>query len=351
MSDEHETEEAEALLADRRANELRHFEGEHAYSKAPPICVYRTRRYVQPRVNEVFGSANQYEYYSRPIKARAAKKKHVSVLSIGSGNGQQEMAIAQRLLRRGCSNFLIEGLEYSEANVAAANKAAEDAGIGQQVRFFVGDFNELSADRERDVVIANQVLHHVSELEILFDAIAEMIEDGGAFLTRDVIGRNGHRAWPECRELIDRIWEEMPRRYTYSHREERFLEAFPDRDYSAKSFEGVRAQDILPLMLERFSFFRFYAFGGIVERFLNHALGPNFDLKNEDDLAFVNQLEILNDAGIDSGLIKPTQMLAYASIKPRQLTCWRNRTPDHCLRVAGEAASAEDSHPPQGAAP
>ena len=333
MSDVITTKDDAAILADRQANELRHFEGEHAYTKAPPICVYRTRRYVQPRVSEVFGSSNQNEYYSRPIKARAAKQDHVNVLSIGSGNGQQEMAIAQRLLRRGCSNFLIEGLEYSEANVAAANKDAEEAGLGKHVRFFTGDFNKLKADRERDVVIANQVLHHVSELEILFDAIAEMIEGGGAFLTRDVIGRNDHRAWPECKELIDRIWEEMPRRYKYSHREERFLEAFPDKDYAQKSFEGVRAQDILPLMLERFSFFRFYAFGGLVERFLNHALGPNFDLKNEDDLAFVNQLEVLNDAGIDSGLIKPTQMLAYATVKPRQLSCWKDRTPEHCLRV------------------
>ncbi len=318
------------------AGEQRHFESDNAYQPLPEICTYRARRYVRPRLDEVFGRGNQFEFYTGPIKAKAAQHELVRVLSLGSGDGKMELGIARQLLKQGFTNFQIEGLEYSSNNVETANKMAADSGVADHVSFFQGDFNALAVDGSRELVIANQVLHHVTELESLFDSVVQMIADGGLLLTRDVIGRNGHRAWPECRRLIDQIWAEMPRRYRYSHREERFLDSYPDKDYSLNSFEGIRAQDVLPLMLERFSFLRFYAYGGITERFLNHALGPNFSLANEDDLSFVNSLELLNDAAIDGGLIKPTQMLAHVSVKPRKLTCWKNRTPELCLRVPDE---------------
>lgn len=86
-------------------------------------------------------------------------------------------------------------------------------------------------------------------------------------------------------------------------------------------------------MLKRFSFARFYAFGGITEKILNRALGPNFNVENEDDLAFVNNLELLNDTAINGGLIKPTVMLAHVAVEPRALTCWHDRTPERCVRV------------------
>jgi len=317
----------------RVAAERRHFESAGAYDPLPEICRYRTRRYVQPRVNEVFGTRTQADFYVRPILEKAASGYQVTVLSLGSGNGELELSLAADLLRGGVDSFHIEGLELSTVNVDAANANARAQGLEDKVSFFEGDFNSLAADHERDFVIANQVLHHVSALENLFDALTHILGNGGLLLTRDMVGRNGHLAWPECRELIDRVWNSMPRRYCYSHRENRFLDAPPDRDFSKHSFEGTRAQDILPLMLKRFSFARFYAFGGITEKILNRALGPNFSVDNEDDLAFVNNLELLNDTAINGGLIKPTVMLAHVSIEPRALTCWRDRTPERCVRV------------------
>ena len=319
--------------AARVAGEKRHFESAGAYDPLPEICRYRTRRYVQPRVNEVFDTHSQADFYTRPILEKTAAGGPVTVLSLGSGNGELELGLASDLLRGGVDSFHIEGLEYSRLNVDAANANARAQGLEGKVSFFEGDFNTLAADRERDFVIANQVLHHVSALENLCDALTHILGKGGLLLTRDMIGRNGHLAWPECRELIDRVWSGMPRRYCYSHREKRFLDEPPDRDYSRNSSEGIRAQDILPLMLERFSFERFYAFGGITEKILNRALGPNFSVENEDDLAFVNNLELLNDTAINGGLIKPTVMLAHVAVEPRPLTCWRDRTPERCVRV------------------
>lgn len=319
--------------AARVAGEKRHFESGRAYDPLPEICRYRTRRYVQPRVDAVFGTSTQNDFYTQPIKAKTQSHGHVSILSLGSGNGDLELEIASELLRDGVKNFHIAGLEYSAVNVASASTMARTQALQSYVSFFEGDFNALEVDREYDFVIANQVLHHVTALEALFDALTHMLKGGGLLLTRDMIGRNGHVAWPECHELIDQIWHEMPRRYRYSHRQQRFLDTVPNQDHSQHSFEGIRAQDILPLMIERLSFSHFYAFGGITEKFLNRALGPNFSVDNEDDIAFVNALELLNDTAIKGGIIKPTVMLARASVVPCELNSWENRTPERCVRI------------------
>lgn len=325
----------EKLNADERrlAGEKRHFESAGAYAPLPDIAGYRTRRYVQPRINAVFGTRTRDDFYTLPLQQRTATTRHVSVLSLGCGNGELEIAIARTLLDKGIDNFLIEGVDISAPNLHGAHLAARAAGVEAQVAFFEADFNSLALDRTYDFVIANQVLHHVTALESLFDALAKILKPDGLLLTRDMIGRNGHQAWPECRELLDRIWESMPQRYRYSHRTQRFLDSVPDQDFSQYSFEGIRAQDILPLMLERFSFARFYAFGGLTEKILSRALGPNFSVDNEDDLAFVNNLELLNDTAINGGIIKPTVMVAHASLTPCHTHCWRDRTPARCVRV------------------
>ena len=44
------------------------------------------------------------------------------------------------------------------------------------------------------------------------------------------------------------------------------------------SFEGIRAQDILPLLVERFTFDEFIGFGNVIDPFVDRSFGPNFDI-------------------------------------------------------------------------
>lgn len=76
------------------------------------------------------------------------------------------------------------------------------------------------------------------------------------------------------------------------------------------TFEGVRAQDIPPLLLGNFSFRKFVGHGNIIDIFIDRIYGKNFSPVNPSDQRFIDLVENLNTSLIDSGRVKPTAMLA-----------------------------------------
>jgi hypothetical protein len=147
-----------------------------------------------------------------------------------------------------------------------------------------------------------------------------------------MIGRNGHQAWPEAKEIVDEIWHDMPDRYKFDRRKKLHCDHFPNTDFSTSGFEGIRSQDILPLINDRFSYSAFYAFGGIVERFINRSFGPNYSKHDQDDTDFVRKLQIINDDLLDSRKITPTQVCAYFTKNGVDGRHWLNRTPELSVR-------------------
>jgi hypothetical protein len=86
-------------------------------------------------------------------------------------------------------------------------------------------------------------------LEHLFDAIQGALEQEGVFLATDIIGRNGHMRWPETLEIIQGIRKLIPDHYKTNHQLKRVEKEYDDWDCYKTSFEGIRAQDILPLLV------------------------------------------------------------------------------------------------------
>ena len=202
------------------------------------------------------------------------------------------------------------------------------------VQFQNVDLNSGFGSSKFDLIIANQVLHHIVSLEDIFDSCHEALTDDGFVMARDMIGKNGHQAWPEAKGEIDKIWERMPSRYKTNNRNGNFYDTFPNNDFSKSSFEGIRSQDIMPLINERFGYSKYYAFGGVVERFINRGFGGNFSVENEEDTRFVKLLQKTNDDLIDSGKITPTQICAYFTKRRSSGKHWKNRTPIRSVRVA-----------------
>jgi len=316
----------------KTAAEKQFFEGKDSYKQLPAISQYWATQYLIPRLQEVFNIEDGSEFYLKPIEKRIRAGGAIRILSLGSGAGLLECRLARRLQSLG-GDVSIVGVELSPEIVEGANNQARERGVADILSFEPADFNSLKLDREWDFVMANQILHHVTELEGLFTEVSRGLKPYGLLMTRDVIGMNGHQAWPEALSIVNDIWVDMPERYKYHNRLKKPYAAFPNIDFSRKSFEGVRAQDILPLMVSQFFFTNFYAYGGITERFLGRGFGPNFSRDNEDDRSFVTTLQVINDLAIDAGVIKPTQMLAYARNEPSRAKVWRGRTPKFCARA------------------
>lgn len=310
----------------------------------PDIFHYWSNKVLRPRLNDVFGVESIADFYAVPF-AEAARQAGGSArfLSIGAGDCSVEISVAKRLLALGLREFRLTCLELSPHLLQRAQKAVDDDGLRDHVFMEQADLNQWPAGERRWTgIMANHSLHHLVELERIFDGVANGIEPGGVFVTSDMIGRNGHMRWPETLDVVDRIWAFLPNRQKYNRQLQRLESKFINFDCSGEGFEGIRAQDILPLLLERFRFKAFYAYGGILEVFIDRAFGHNLDPKSESDRAFVDFVSYLNDTLIDAGVIKPTAVFAVMTCDAvAQTRQWRTWSPGFCVRPAGVAATGK----------
>lgn len=177
-------------------------------------------------------------------------------------------------------------------------------------------------------------MHHVIELEHLFDAIETGLTSTGVFLTSDMIGRNGHMRWPEALAAMQPYWESLPNHYKYNQLLKRQENQFINHDCSTEGFEFMRAQDILPLLTQKFGFNLFIPFANIIMPFIDRSFGHNFDANNETDLAFIDQVHETDERLIYEGILKPTQMIAALCKNKSCNTLLTNPklTPEFCIR-------------------
>ncbi len=303
----------------------------------PDIFHYWSNKHLRPRLNAVTGADSIADFYALPFAqaARAAGSGR-RLLSIGAGDCSLEVAVAKRLIELGTRDFRLDCLEISPHLLERARSSIEKEGLGYCVQLLRTDLNEWRPDARYAGVMANHSLHHLVELERVFSAVADALEDGGSFVSNDMIGRNGHMRWPEVLEFVEGIWSFMPDRYKFNRQLGRLDARFVNWDCSNDGFEGIRAQDILPLLTGRFGFTMFLGFGGIVDVFVDRAFGHNFDPNSPSDTAFIDFLQLLNDRLIDGGVIKPTTMFAVMC-KERDIepTCWRHWSPEFSVRPVG----------------
>jgi hypothetical protein len=220
--------------------------------------------------------------------------------------------------------------------------ASRQRGLDQYLRFVESDIISWTpGSGTHAVVMANQALHHFVDLEALFHKVRIAIGRIGVFVTSDIIGRNGHQRWPEALERVEQLWSELPDRCKYNHMLKRVEKRYENWDCSTEGFEGIRAQDILPLLREHFSFELFLGFGNLIDIFVDRAFGHNFLTDRQEDRAFIDRVAQLDDALIEAGVLKPTHMMAIMRADPVASTrCYKHLTPEFC----GALRREQDSH-------
>lgn len=321
----------------RMQNEQGFFKNCTEVHDLPDIFHYWSNKYLAPDMSR-FGFTNPDDFFTHHIRDFLSHPDHpkTRILSIGSGNCDLEVKIAGKLLEWGLENFVIECLDINKDMLKRGELAAGTAGVNDHLLFTRGDFNRWKPAKKYGIVIANQSLHHVMNLEGLFDAIKQSLEPDGQFLVCDMIGRNGHMRWPEAMETLKPFWNELPDEYRNNRLMNRHEQQYINHDCSSQGFEGIRAQDILPLLLERFNFNFFYPFGNIIFVFIDRPFGHNFDAGADWDKDFVDRVHARDEASLIAGDMKPTSMLAV-------LTCSEAETvlrhpalsPQRCVRTPG----------------
>jgi ubiquinone/menaquinone biosynthesis C-methylase UbiE len=282
-----------------------------------------------------FLSTSIEEFYVDYIVSASKKNpdKVTQVISIGSGNCDLEVRLAKLVVQRDVINFRIDCLDLNPHMLQRGRMLAQSEGVRNFLGFIEADVNTWAVKTGYDVCIADQALHHVVDLEVLFDKVHSAIHPQGVFITSDMIGRNGHMRWPEVLTVIDDLWRQMPDRLKYNRQLLRFEKEFDNWDCSKEGFGGIRAQDILPLLIKKFHFEVFLAFGNLIDTFVDRSFGPNFDPENEEDRAFIDRLARMDDDMIEEGTWKPTHLIAaMRTVAAGSTKVYGHWTPEFCVR-------------------
>jgi SAM-dependent methyltransferase len=305
----------------------------------PPIYDYWSNKYLRPKLNSVLGVDSVAAFYVDHILQRTGSGAlpEARILSLGAGDAAMEVEIARDLLAKGLRSFRFECMELSPALIDRANRRIQEAGLGAHMQLIQSDLNAWSpgsSGSHYTAVIAHHVLHHLVELEAVFANIAAAIGDNGVFLTSDMIGRNGHMRWPEALTMVNALWDTLPDSLKFNHPFQHQDKTFDNWDCTTEDFfEGVRAQDILPLLLQRYQFEKFLGFGNLPEAFFDRVYGPNFDPSLPAHIQFVDRVEQMNSLLLELGVIKPTMMFAVLSNSGTQRKrFWKNLSPEFSLR-------------------
>jgi SAM-dependent methyltransferase len=301
----------------------------------PEIAHFWSDAFIGPGMSEVFGTTSITELYANAyVESKGSKGGLGRILSIGCGDGNREIAMIELLLNRGHKDFLVVCTDLSPLLLDRLRTTARDKEYERLIEIAEVDLNVTPVLGEFDMIMANHSLHHIVELELLFKYCADHLKDEGILATNDMIGRNGHMRWPETALILEALWPTLTDREKWHTQLRRLHEGFRDHDCSNEGFEGIRAQDILPLLLQRFHPYRFHAFGGFIDVLVDRGYGHAYDPNVREHVAKIRFLSILNEILLDSGVIKPTIMMAYFTKTKgdRPEIYYRNRRARECVR-------------------
>jgi SAM-dependent methyltransferase len=325
----------------RIAHELQNFRNCENVHDLPEIFHYWSNKYLVP-MQQPFGFTNPHDFFFHFLREALEDNPATPtrIASIGSGNSELEVQLAERLIASGFEQFQIDCIDINTEMHHRGQQLAEQKAVQGHVNFVEADFNFWKPAKNAYLaILANQSLHHVQELEHLFGSVSTGLTAGGRFLVSDMIGRNGHQRWPEAMGLIHQFWNELPMNYRFNQQMSRMEELYINHDCSTSGFEGIRAQDILRLLVERFNFEFFLPYGNIIFPFVDRSFGHNFDAEAEWDRDFIDRVHLADEAGMLSGHLKPTSLLAVLRNEPVPTLLRDPRlTPENCIRCTDSPA-------------
>ena len=111
--------------------------------------------------------------------------------SLGAGDCDIEVRTANILKKHGLDEFTIECLELNTQLLDRGRASAKVAGVEQHLSFVETDFNSWTADKQYAGIVASHSLHHMVELEHVFDEVRRALHPAGYFVATDMIGGMG----------------------------------------------------------------------------------------------------------------------------------------------------------------
>jgi 2-polyprenyl-3-methyl-5-hydroxy-6-metoxy-1,4-benzoquinol methylase len=106
--------------------------------------------------------------------------ERVRIAEVGCGEGLAAITIARRY-----PNAEVHGYDLDEASIGVAQRAADDAGVGDRVRFEVRDAADPTIEGGYDLVMAIEMLHDVPDPVGILGTMRKLAAEDGTVLVVD----------------------------------------------------------------------------------------------------------------------------------------------------------------------
>ena len=238
------------------------------------------------------------------VRAHHLPERVERVLVLGAGSGWLERALAKK---EGIGSIV--ACDFAAATVASAEAAARAEGLGQ-IRYAVCNLeSEPLPEGPFDAVFANDVLHHITDLEGLYGRIHQALALEGKLLFNEYVGPNRFQYGDDRMALINRYFRLIPDHLRFNpYWGGLFWNRWrtdPVKLAENDPTEAVRSEDVLPLARKFFETEKEYSYGGGLLNPLLYEIVGNFDEAKDYDRGLLQLFCDAEDRLFRSGRIEP----------------------------------------------
>lgn len=258
-----------------------------------------------------------YFWYSFNYLKENIGNRNLNALFLGctEGNPGPEMS----LIETGCFDK-IEVMDIADGLLNKQRKLASEKGL-KGIEYIKKDFNKIILDNDKyDVIWAIGSIHHIEELEHLFNQIQKSLKNNGIFITREYVGRNRLQFSENQLKIINEILKILPEKYKkqIDGTAKNIVES-PDLEELIRNdpTEAVRPEDIIPLMKKMFELIQISYTGGTILHPLLNQIASNFE--TDKDSETVLKLLILLEKCLIEQEVLPSDYVFCMAKKRRYL--------------------------------
>ncbi|MEM7582946.1 MAG: class I SAM-dependent methyltransferase [Acidobacteriota bacterium] len=239
-------------------------------------------------------------------------KPAASILSLGCGGGNLERA----LIDVGMAHR-VEGIDVSPESIRLANELAAQAGLGDRLRYRVGDIDGIELPEDtHDVVIAKMALHHLENLEHIYEQIRRTLKPGGLLMINEFVGPSRFQWTDQQLQLMNELLERLPKKARRAAPFARILRPELEDMKTLDPSESVRSAEVIPVLEQSFEVVDLKPYGGTLLHILLSHVMAGFDLEDEKDLSILRLMFLYERTLVEHQVI-PSDF-AFLVARPRQ---------------------------------
>ncbi|MBW7957113.1 MAG: class I SAM-dependent methyltransferase [Deltaproteobacteria bacterium] len=255
-------------------------------------------KHVNRRVEKLLGCSNIWPLMEKNANAMERPR----ILSLGCGHGGHELGLARRLR----TGYHITALDLNENILKTARETAAREKLN--IKFECADLNYISLPEGGfDFVFSQASLHHIMNLEHLFEQINRALTDDGEFYIADIIGKNRVILWDENLKYLNGLVREIPERFRRDERGRLVKKISPSK---GEGMEGVRQEELYGILLEHMKAKFVYPHNAFIRFIATHpVLGRNLSEDTAEARGILDYLIGEDDRSVESKALRPTEFL------------------------------------------